>query len=242
MPLGREMDLTADLVALCHRDVPRSPPRPGFTVATPDELDHAADIHLAVAGDGPVQVFAYGSLIWKPEVPVVRRTVARAQGWHRDFTLRVEGGRGQPGEPAYMLGLAPGGRCRGVLLELPQDDRRAHLRALIAREFPYTQFLQQARWITTQTDHGPCRAITFWAGCYPPLDALGIPPEQKARDMAIACGWLGSAADYLYQTVRSLAEHGIHDPFLWKMQAMVAGEIRARHGLIPGPSAPVKAA
>jgi cation transport protein ChaC len=232
------MDLTADLVALCHRDVPRDPPRQGFSLATAEDIDRTTDLHLALAEDAPIHIFAYGSLIWKPDVPIARRTLALAQGWHRDFTLRVEGGRGQPDEPSYMLGLARGGRCRGVLLELPLDDRRTHLRTLIAREFPYAQFLGQIRWITTRTDHGPCRAITFWAGRYPPLDALGIPSEEKARHMAVACGWLGSGAEYLYQTVRSLAEHGIHDPFLWRMQAMVAAEIRARHGLPATPSAP----
>ncbi len=242
MATGPTMDLTADLVALCHRDVPRSPPREGFSVSTPEDLDRTTDAHLARAGGDPICVFAYGSLIWKPEVPVARHIVARAQGWHRDFTLRVEGGRGQPGEPSYMLGLAPGGRCRGVLLELPQDNRRAHLRALIAREFPYAQFLDQVRWITTHTDDGPRRALTFWAGRYPPLDAIGIPPEEKARHLAVACGWLGSGADYLYQTVRSLRDHGIHDPYLWRMQALVAAEIRARHGLSPSTGAPDRAA
>lgn len=83
----------------------------------------------------------------------------------------------------------------------------------------------------------PRRAFTFRAGRYPSFDAIGIPPDEKARHLSVACGWLGSGANYLCQTVRSRADHGIHDPVLWRMQALVAAEIRARHGFGP-PSRP----
>lgn len=73
------MDLTTDLVALCHREIPRGPARPGFSFATPEDFDRTTDAHLAEAGDDPILVFAYGSLIWKPEVPVARHIVARAR-------------------------------------------------------------------------------------------------------------------------------------------------------------------
>ena len=45
--------------------------------------------------------------------------------------------------------------------------------------------------------------------------------------LARACGHMGSGAAYLYNTVAKLAEHGIYDRNLWRLQQMVAAEIMA---------------
>ena len=43
--------------------------------------------------------------------------------------------------------------------------------------------------------------------------------------IARACGWRGSNAEYLRNTVLSLAVHRIHDARLWQLQRFVAAEI-----------------
>ena len=61
-------------------------------------------------------------------------------------------------------------------------------------------------------------------------DVNVLPLEQVAHILARACGHWGSGAQYLHQTVSKLEEFGIHDENLWKLQELVAEEIRS---LIP---------
>ncbi|HLQ86740.1 MAG TPA: gamma-glutamylcyclotransferase [Salinisphaeraceae bacterium] len=65
------------------------------------------------AGNG-VWLFGYGSLLWNPCVPVAQWEIGRIHGYHRDFRIRLDHGRGSPDAPGLMLGLAPGGSCVGM--------------------------------------------------------------------------------------------------------------------------------
>jgi cation transport protein ChaC len=124
-----------------------------------------------------------------------------------------------------MLTLAPGGRCRGVLLGVAEDNRREALSALVRREYPYREFLTQTRRIQVATSDGVVPALAFWAGRFAPLDALDHSEEQIAHNLAYARGFLGSGAEYLYRTITGLIEHHIHDPYLGRIERMVAEEI-----------------
>ncbi|MBB3444523.1 cation transport regulator ChaC [Rhizobium sp. BK379] len=42
---------------------------------------------------------------------------------------------------------------------------------------------------------------------------------------------MGSCAEYLYLTVKHLEEKGVRDRNLWRLQALVAEEIRRIHGV-----------
>jgi glutathione-specific gamma-glutamylcyclotransferase len=218
--------LTPELVARCGPAVTQ-PQRTRFTPAVDGDYEEALERHLALLDGVPLRVFAYGSLIWNPGCAVAERLPGTALGWRRSFGIRVERARGSPERPGYMLTLAPGGRCRGVVLEVAEGDRRAALEALIRREYPAREFLGQTRRVKISTPHGVVQALAFWAGRFAPLDALGHPVERIAYDLAHARGSLGSGAEYLYRTMVGLAEHGIHDPYLWRVQQLVADEIRA---------------
>ena len=47
---------------------------------------------------------------------------------------------------------------------------------------------------------------------------------------------IGSGAEYLYNTVSHLEAFGIHDRNLWRLQELVADEVRAIHGHAVEPS------
>src|ERR1700741_1259287 len=79
--------------------------------ADPD-YEAAADRLLADAPPGPLWVFAYGSLIWKPAIETVEHLRATAPGWHRAFSLKLTRWRGSPTQPGLMMGLRRGGRCK----------------------------------------------------------------------------------------------------------------------------------
>ncbi|TIT47693.1 MAG: gamma-glutamylcyclotransferase, partial [Mesorhizobium sp.] len=59
------------------------------------------------------------------------------------------------------------------------------------------------------------------------------PLENVARVLARACGHVGSGAEYLYNTVSHLEAFGIRDRNLWRLQELVAKEIRSIHGRAP---------
>ena len=169
-----------------------------------EDFDAALEHHLKLVEGGPLQIFAYGSLIWNPCFEVTERTIGTALGWRRAFGIAVIGARGSPEKPGHMLTLAPGGRCRGVLLGVTDDNRREALSALLRREYPYREFLSQTRRIQVATPDGVVPALAFWAGRFAPLDALNLSEEQIAYNLAHANGHLGSGAEYLYLTIAGL--------------------------------------
>lgn len=174
----------------------------------------------------PIQVFAYGSLIWNPGFAVRARRRATAIGWHRSFSISLDHFRGTPERPGLMLALACGGRCEGLVLEIDADAEAQSLRAVLRRELVAHELAANARWIEVDAGRGPEQALTFYADPVgAQLAALTI--EEQARRLARAAGAAGSGAEYLLRTVRGLAEHGIHDDYIWSLQRLVAEEIEA---------------
>src|SRR5918996_725222 len=62
----------------------------------------------------PFWVFGYGSLMWNPGFATPETRGARLHGWHRAFCIYSEHYRGTPRQPGLILGLLPGGSCRGL--------------------------------------------------------------------------------------------------------------------------------
>ena len=79
----RSMSLTPALVKLCHRVVDDPGPSPNTRYLRDEDYRPAAAALLSRKGDGPTWLFAYGSLIWKPEIPHEETLRATVQGWHR---------------------------------------------------------------------------------------------------------------------------------------------------------------
>lgn len=221
----REMHLTPDHVARATRPVAEFPHPSTFTRAT--DTDYAALVErlMAERPDGPLHIFAYGSLIWNtPFEPVARRRVV-ARGWHRQFCMRLRSFRGTPEAPGLMMTLMTGGRCVGLALEVAHGAERQVLEGLARREFPFVETMTDRRWLTLDSEEGPLRALVFWAGPTGPGIQRGLPLEEAAVRIARACGPVGPNAEYLRNTVYSLEAHGIRDRNLWELQRLVAEEI-----------------
>ena len=69
-------------------------------------------------------IFAYGSLMWDPQVPVAETVVGRVEGYARSFCLRSIQYRGTVEAPGLVLGLDPcaEGSCSGVALRFDPDQ------------------------------------------------------------------------------------------------------------------------
>ncbi|MBD0414558.1 gamma-glutamylcyclotransferase [Oryzicola mucosus] len=230
-PRARTLSLTSELVALTVRPEPELPFPDYWTLLSDEELDALAARYDAECGDDPLWVFAYGSLIWKPDFDAVDHMRAAAYGWHRSFCLKMEAWRGTPKQPGLMMALERGGRCDGVIYRIRQEDRVTQIRRMFFRELRVHENLHMVRWIPVETAAGKMRVMVFWAGPSGERVANRLPLDEVAWILARARGHAGSCAEYLFNTVAHLEEFGIHDRNLWTLQRLVADEIKAIHGL-----------
>lgn len=228
------MALTAELVARCERNEPDPGPVAGHREFGDEDYAAAADRLLAIAPPGPTWIFAYGSLIWKPAVHTTDHRRATAHGWHRAFCLRLRRYRGSPQQPGLMMGLKRGGTCGGMIHRLADAERRQSLIQLLEREVGNDAHVTGVRWINVRTDSGLVRALAFWAEPQGLPEWVDVPLDEVARILARACGHVGSGAAYLYHTVARLDELGIRDRNLWRLQHLVAHEIKRLH--LPDPA------
>jgi cation transport protein ChaC len=228
-PPPRALSLTPAHVARVHRAVEDTGPPPG--VAQQTDADYADWVARIVATHPdrtqPTRLFAYGSLIWKPEGAYRLDRPGVARGWHRAFCLRMHRFRGTPEVPGLMMALDRGGQCRGVLCTLPEDDLEGQLDRLFRREFTVKPINSMPRWLVVQTAEGPVTALGFVMNRASPYYAGRLPPEVIARTLATACGHWGTGAEYLMNTVTHLEAHGIRDSGLWRLQRLVAAAIDA---------------
>jgi glutathione-specific gamma-glutamylcyclotransferase len=222
------MRLTAELAARCHRVVADLGAEPKYDYFSDDDYVKATAEILAGRPDGPLWLFAYGSLIWKAEFPTVETRRAVARGWRRAFSMRVERFRGTPEQPGYMMCLDRGGACEGLALRLSDEDLSSQISILLNREVGSHEALESVRWIDVQTGGGPLRALVFYARPHL-LDFYqeNRPLADVAHGLARACGHWGSGAEYLFNTVSHLEKLGLHDANLWSLQELVALEIES---------------
>lgn len=226
----KNLALTEQLVAQFERFEPDPGPDATERYLSDEEYHAAAQSLAEELGARSLWVFAYGSLIWSPAFEFVEHRLAMVRGWHRSFCLEIRRWRGSPGQPGLMLALRRGGCCRGVAYRLTEADRIDQIEHLLRREVSRRSLLPTLRWVDVATRDGPMKALTFWAVDTNLPFVVIKPPEEVAATLARACGHIGSGARYLYNTVVSLEAHGIRDRNLWRLQRLVADELRIMSG------------
>lgn len=226
------MSLTPELVALSHRNVDDPGPIPGVAYQTDDDYDKMVDGLLSTHPSGDdAWLFAFGSLIWKPECEHTEERPGIAPGWHRSFCFRIRRYRATEDCPGLMMSLDRGGQCKGMLYRLHGSTLRQQLHKLCRREITVKPHNTLARWITVVSDGVPFRAIAFVMNRESRAYVGRLSAEEIADALSKACGHWGSGAEYLFKTVQKLEEHGIHDRYLWKLQQLVAERIALDHCL-----------
>ncbi len=179
------------------------------------------------AGDPAIWIFAYGSLIWKPEFDFAERARAEIVGYRREFCMTSIHYRGTPEAPGLVLALDldPAGRCSGVAYRLGEPGALAALEATRRRELvsrAYDEVVLPLRLEDGRVVEGYVYVVNRDHVQY----RGGLTPEEQAEVIARAHGPMGTNADYLTSTVTSLAALGLEDPELVALAAMV----RARRG------------
>jgi cation transport protein ChaC len=167
----------------------------------------------------PVWVFAYGSLMWNPEMAFAETRPAVLHGFHRRFCLYSRDYRGTPARPGLVLGLDRGGSCRGLARRLPPDALAAAVDRLWAREMAGQVYDMRA--VTVATPEGKVAAYAFTVR-RDNIDYAGrLPLDRVAAIISVAAGGRGTGRDYLANTVRHLDELGIRDRLLERLHKAV---------------------
>jgi glutathione-specific gamma-glutamylcyclotransferase len=160
-------------------------------------------------------VFAYGSLIWNPEVDFKSFHIGKVYGRHRNFCVRSTKYRGTPASPGVVLGLDTGGSCVGVAYELRQTTKIDSIKKLYRREMLnriYIPTLVNVHMGNNQL----VRALTFVANRR--NDAyLTMTEDQLFNRLNVCVGDRGANKDYALNTWEALKAHGVHDERLEKI-------------------------
>jgi glutathione-specific gamma-glutamylcyclotransferase len=216
-------------LALTHELIRARFPEPGpdDRSATPllsdEEIAARLEAFLAEHGPGDLWLFAYGSLIWNPDMDFAERRLAVLRGWHRRFCIWQRRWRGTSERPGLMLALDRGGSCRGIAYRIaaPVGEKIARVweRETIGNAYRPMRLM-------LEMETGPVSALAFVINRDGPRYAGRLEDEEIAGYIANACGNIGPSAAYLLDTVAHLEALGIRDRHLWRMQELVAERMR----------------
>ena len=180
---------------------------------------------LRTHGEEHLHLFAYGSLMWKPDLVYDDKCVGRVEGYHRRFCLWQKRSRGNRHNPNLMMALDAGGSCCGVVYRVTGPDIESKVSATWRRELVGDGY--RPRWVSAKTATGALRAVTFVANRANVERYTGrLPDEVVAGYIAEACGERGSGAEYLLETVLALERLDLRDSRLWRLQRLVAERLR----------------
>ena len=175
-------------------------------------------------------IFGFGSLMWRPGFDYEERNSAVLKGLHRALCVYSHVHRGTPEKPGLVMGLDRGGSCHGVIQRVAGKHAPERLDRLLRREMSVKPSTNRPRWVTVESggERKTAIAIAAHKDGFAYAGRHGL--EETAAILARACGHWGSGAEYLMNTVAHLEALGIHDRYLWKLQALVAEKIRASDG------------
>lgn len=171
---------------------------------------------------GGTWIFGYGSLIWKPGFDYAERRLATLPGFRRAFCMASIRYRGTPEAPGLVLSLDhdAGGACRGVAFRIAPEAAEATVGYLRARELISYAYNEETHPVTLDGG-GVVEAICYVSNPAHDQYRGGLSLEEQAAVIARSVGPMGPNAEYLHNTVASLAELGLDDPELEALDALV---------------------
>ena len=159
-------------------------------------------------------IFGYGSLMWNPGFKTPETQPARLQGWHRAFCIYSEHYRGTPKKPGLILGLLPGGACRGLAHRLPRDKYDAVRRYLIVREIDNDGVYEETVRPIHLADGRTVPALVYLADRKHRQFAGKLPLARSVRLVRQGKGATGTNLAYVKNTIAHLRDLGLRDAAL----------------------------
>ena len=150
-------------------------------------------------------VFAYGSLLWNPEMHIIESRHGLVQGFNLLSTVH----RGTPEAPGLVLSLRDGGCCEGLALKVNPNTKITDFTNLWLREM--VTLFYQPKWCKVTTSQGSVQAITFVADTQH-KQFVDFDCQTMAKMIHRAHGGRGPNIDYFNNTHKHLQSLGIQDP------------------------------
>ncbi|ABB57165.1 gamma-glutamylcyclotransferase [Synechococcus elongatus] len=165
-------------------------------------------------------VFAYGSLIWRPDFAWQDRQPAVLRGWKRRFWQLSTDHRGTPSQPGRVVTLVPDAQaeCVGVAFQL-MGDVGAILTALDYRE---KDGYDRQELVIELQDQRQVTAIVYVAQAQNPRFAGPTPVPAIADQVRRSYGPSGSNAEYVLRLDQALTALGWEDPHVRAIANLVA--------------------
>ena len=169
-------------------------------------------------------VFAYGSLMWRPDFPFVERVEARLVGAHRALCVYSFVHRGTPERPGLVLGLDQGGTCRGVAYRVSAAERASTITYLRAREQVTSVYRECIRpiWLKREPEQR-VSALCYMVDRGHPQYAGRLTLEQQLHHVRQGHGQSGANRDYVIATVGALEQLGYRETGLHLLAERLAG-------------------
>jgi glutathione-specific gamma-glutamylcyclotransferase len=158
-------------------------------------------------------IFAYGSLMWRPDFTFAERHRADLEGFSRALCIHSHLYRGTVERPGLVFGLDRGGSCTGVAFRIAPEDRERTLNVVRLREL-VTSVYKECLLPISLSDGRTVTAINYVADQEHPQYAGALPVDDVIRVVLGATGISGRNVDYLWNTQAHLLELGVHDPML----------------------------
>jgi cation transport protein ChaC len=169
-------------------------------------------------------VFAYGSLMWRPDFPFAERIEARLVGAHRALCVYSFVHRGTAERPGLVLGLDRGGTCRGIAYRVSITERADTVAYLRKREqvtFVYREVIRPI-WLARQGEHRvPALCYMVDRGHAQYAGRLSL--EQQLHHVRQGHGLSGANRDYVIATVAALEQLGYRETQLHLLAQLLAG-------------------
>jgi len=180
-------------------------------------------------------VFAYGSLMWRPDFPFVEQIEARLIGAHRALCVYSFVHRGTAERPGLVLGLDRGGACRGIAYRVAVAQRIRTVAYLRRREQVTSVYREVIRpvWLRRQPEER-VPALCYMVDRGHPQYAGRLALEQQLHHVRQGHGVSGANRDYVIATVTSLERLGYQETQLHQLAQMLGGHRSDVRGQISG--------
>jgi glutathione-specific gamma-glutamylcyclotransferase len=174
--------------------------------------------------DQDLWVFAYGSLMWRPDFPFIERLEARLVGAHRALCVYSFVHRGTPERPGLVLGLDQGGTCRGIAYRVPVKERGTTVAYLRAREQVTSVYRECMRpiWLKSRPERR-VQALCYMVDRGHVQYAGRLSLEQQLHHVRQGHGHSGANRDYVIATVGALEQLGYRETELHLLAQRLAG-------------------
>jgi cation transport protein ChaC len=157
-------------------------------------------------------VFAYGSLMWRPDFDFLERRAARLIGAHRALCVYSFVHRGTAERPGLVLGLDRGGNCRGIAYRVAASKRPETIAYLRAREQVTMVYREVTRSVWLEDDpQQRVPALCFMVDRGHEQYAGRLTLERQLHFVRQGHGRSGNNRDYVLAAVKEIERQGFRD-------------------------------